>query len=81
VVDNASSEPIKELKESFPSVNFIESNENLGFAGGHNLAIQQSKGEVPLHGMGTPESVKLSNKSVADRRKYGVNKNASKPTK
>jgi GT2 family glycosyltransferase len=45
VVDNASSEPIKELKESFPSVNFIESNENLGFAGGNNLAIQQAKGE------------------------------------
>jgi len=43
--------------------------------------IQESKSEAPMPGMGTPESVKLSNKSVADRRKYGVNKNASKPTK
>ena len=45
------------------------------------MDLQEKRGETPMPGMGTPESVKLSNKSVAERRKYGVNKNASKPTK
>ncbi|MDZ4666340.1 MAG: glycosyltransferase family 2 protein [bacterium] len=45
VVDNASSESIASLKNDFPEVIFIESNENLGFAGGNNLAIQVAKGK------------------------------------
>lgn len=45
VVDNASSESISELIEQYPQVHFIESKENLGFAGGNNLAIKQAKGK------------------------------------
>ncbi|MFN4083025.1 MAG: glycosyltransferase family 2 protein [Bacteroidia bacterium] len=45
VVDNASSNPPVELKEKFPHVNLILSKENLGFAGGNNLAIKESKGK------------------------------------
>jgi GT2 family glycosyltransferase len=45
VVDNASSESISELFELYPKVHFIESKENLGFAGGNNLAIKQAKGK------------------------------------
>lgn len=45
VVDNASTESINDLKFDFPEVNFIESKENLGFAGGNNLAIQVAKGK------------------------------------
>lgn len=45
VVDNASSESIEPLKSEFPEVVFIESRENLGFAGGNNLAIKQAKGD------------------------------------
>ncbi|MFN3851992.1 MAG: glycosyltransferase family 2 protein [Spirosomataceae bacterium] len=46
VVDNHSNGTLKEkLSEQFPRVNVIESRENLGFAGGNNLAITQAKGE------------------------------------
>jgi GT2 family glycosyltransferase len=46
VVDNASEERIKFLiKSNFPQVKVIESNENLGFAGGNNLAIKEAQGE------------------------------------
>lgn len=45
VVDNASKESILPLKEEFRDVNFIESKENLGFAGGNNIAIEQAKGK------------------------------------
>jgi len=45
VVDNASTESISPLKAAFPQVIFIESKENLGFAGGNNLAIQQATGK------------------------------------
>ncbi len=45
VVDNASSESIEDLKQDFPEVIFIESKENLGFAGGNNLAIQAAQGK------------------------------------
>jgi GT2 family glycosyltransferase len=45
VVDNASSESIEPLKKLFPEVLFIESKENLGFAGGNNLAMQAAKGK------------------------------------
>ncbi len=45
VVDNASKESIQPLKDEFPQVNFIESKDNLGFAGGNNLAMQEAKGK------------------------------------
>jgi GT2 family glycosyltransferase len=45
VVDNASSESIAPLQQEFPQVKFILSKENLGFAGGNNLAIQEANGK------------------------------------
>lgn len=45
VVDNGSLEnPIPKLSALFPHVKFIRSEENLGFAGGNNLGIEQSSG-------------------------------------
>jgi len=45
VVDNASPSDTPEvIKERFPQVIFIQSNKNLGFAGGNNLAIRKAKG-------------------------------------
>lgn len=48
VVDNASSEPPLLLKEDFPEVQFIFSKKNLGFAGGNNLGIRASKGDIVM---------------------------------
>jgi GT2 family glycosyltransferase len=49
VVDNASpNDDPSIIKDSFPEVTFIQSKENLGFAGGNNLAIKHSKGEYIL---------------------------------
>jgi len=46
VVDNASpSDNPEVIKDKFPQVIFIQSNINLGFAGGNNLAIRQAKGD------------------------------------
>ena len=46
VVDNASPSDTPEvIKERFPQVIFIQSNKNLGFAGGNNLAIRQARGD------------------------------------
>lgn len=49
VVDNAS---VKDdpaiISQKYPKVVFIQSKENLGFAGGNNLGIRQSKGEYIL---------------------------------
>lgn len=46
VVDNASPTDKPDfLKVTFPEIILIKSNENLGFAGGNNLGIRQSKGE------------------------------------
>jgi len=49
VVDNASpnDDPSIILK-SFPEIHFIQSNENLGFAGGNNLGIRIAKGKYIL---------------------------------
>ncbi|MEO1053264.1 MAG: glycosyltransferase family 2 protein [Bacteroidota bacterium] len=47
VVDNASKvNPEKELKATYPEIVFIRSDQNLGFAGGNNLGISASKGEL-----------------------------------
>jgi GT2 family glycosyltransferase len=49
VVDNASPNDYPSiLKDKYPEVNLILSNENLGFAGGNNLAIRQAKGKYLL---------------------------------
>ena len=48
VVDNASEQPPHNLQQDFPTVNFIFSPENLGFAGGNNLGIRSSKGDIIL---------------------------------
>lgn len=46
VIDNASKENPKEhLAQHYPHVKFIGSPENLGFAGGNNLALPHVKGE------------------------------------
>jgi GT2 family glycosyltransferase len=49
VVDNASpSDNPDIIKERFPEVKLIKSDQNLGFAGGNNLGIAQAKGEYLL---------------------------------
>ena len=45
IVDNASDFSSEDLiKQQFPSVTYVQSEENLGFAGGNNLGIKNSKG-------------------------------------
>lgn len=47
IVDNASKEnPVEKWKIDYPEVLFIRSQENLGFAGGNNIGIRASKGEL-----------------------------------
>lgn len=46
LVDNASIEnPSDYIKNNFPEVIFLRSEENLGFAGGNNLGIRKAKGD------------------------------------
>jgi len=45
VVDNGSKEPCRQLKIDFPWISYIETGENLGFAGGNNVGIKKAKGE------------------------------------
>ena len=47
VIDNASVEdPEKKILDTLPEVKLIKSEENLGFAGGNNLGIEQASGEL-----------------------------------
>lgn len=49
VVDNDSPEkPIEFVRNTFPNVQFIELNENLGFAKANNLGVEKAKGEFVL---------------------------------
>lgn len=49
VVDNASKDQPEQLITSrYPEVTFISNDENLGFAGGNNVAIAQAKGKYVL---------------------------------
>lgn len=49
LVDNGSKDGSIELvKKEYPKVRLVESKDNLGFAGGNNLAYQYAKGEVIL---------------------------------
>ncbi|PQJ13081.1 glycosyltransferase family 2 protein [Flavipsychrobacter stenotrophus] len=46
VVDNGSAvDPIPAWQQKYPSVKYIRSEQNLGFAGGNNLGIQQATGD------------------------------------
>src|SRR3989344_4572803 len=46
VVDNASHDGSAEfLKKNFPTIELIESKENIGFGRGNNLGIKRAKGE------------------------------------
>ncbi len=48
VVDNASAENPEPIKERYPEIELILSEENLGFAGGNNLALRRAKGDYFL---------------------------------
>ena len=49
VLDNHSKDDsVAWLSQRFPQVHFIESNHNLGFARGNNMAIRQSRGQYVL---------------------------------
>jgi len=48
VVENGSGQDLSKLEERFPTVKFIYSKTNRGFAGGCNLAIEQAKGDYLL---------------------------------
>ncbi len=48
LVDNASTEEASILKEDYPSIHFIRSQVNLGFAGGNNLGITAATGKYIL---------------------------------
>lgn len=49
VIDNASYDGSAELvSNEFPSITFIQSDKNLGFAGANNLAFQRSRGRYVL---------------------------------
>ena len=46
VVDNGSAtNPVTAWQQQFPTVKFIRSNVNLGFAGGNNLGIKAATGD------------------------------------
>jgi len=46
IVDNGSKiPPRKELLEAYPTLTYIQSDKNLGFAGGNNLGIEAAKGD------------------------------------
>lgn len=44
VIENASGDDLSKLKTTFPSVRFLESDRNLGFAGGCNLGLPYATG-------------------------------------
>ena len=49
VVDNASPEPgVDSLKETFPGITIVHSDDNLGFAGANNLGFRRSVGAYVL---------------------------------
>jgi GT2 family glycosyltransferase len=45
VVENGSGDDLSALQEKYPSVHFLETKTNLGFAGGCNLSLQSAHGE------------------------------------
>lgn len=48
IVENGSGDDLSKLEERFPQAKFLYSKQNLGFAGGCNLAIKEAKGDYVL---------------------------------
>src|ERR1035437_8931923 len=48
VVDNNSSENIKDLENAFPWVNYYYNSSNLGFGAANNIGIKKSTGKIVL---------------------------------
>src|SRR3989344_5860204 len=49
LIDNNSKDgSVENFKKNYPNVNLIESNKNLGFAGGHNLVLKKTKSRYVL---------------------------------
>jgi GT2 family glycosyltransferase len=48
IIDNASTETIKELESSFPQYTFIYNEKNIGFAAANNIGIKKAKGKYIL---------------------------------
>lgn len=48
IIDNASKENPSSIKEKHPWITFIQSKNNLGFAGGNNLGFKEAKGDYFL---------------------------------
>lgn len=58
VDNNSQDDSVSFIKKNFPNVKLIESKENLGFAGGNNLAYSKSKGKY---------IVLLNNDTIVDK--------------
>ena len=79
VVDNASGDnSIEMIQKNFPKINLIQSNKNLGFAAGNNLALKQSKADyIMLLNSDTEFTEKSKNidkliDSLEDDKKIGI---------
>ena len=48
VIDNVSSQSIKDIEQGFPSVKFIYNEKNIGFAAANNIGIKKATGEYIL---------------------------------
>ncbi len=48
IIDNDSSESIRDLEATFPLFNFIYNDKNLGFAAANNIGIKKAKGKYIL---------------------------------
>lgn len=73
VVENASGDDLSALEARFPSVKFIYSQSNLGFAGGCNLAIREAAGDFVI--LVNPDVVFTSDAISAVVSKMRANEN------
>ena len=48
IVDNASTESIRDIEKEFPKVNFIYNEKNIGFAAANNIGVKHAKGKYIL---------------------------------
>lgn len=48
IIDNASTESIKDLEQEFPNFHFIFNERNIGFAGANNIGIRKAQGQYIL---------------------------------
>jgi GT2 family glycosyltransferase len=77
VVDNASSDgSVEMLKERFPQVQVIESNENLGFGAANNEAMRRAKGRYKLllnnDTIVHPDAIDTMVRIMSERPRVGV---------